>query len=135
MRTAVALCFLALTLAACGTTPKDSAKGFKGDQRTVADTVEGLESAARKNDAGKVCTQLLAQSLLAALKKQGTNCSTAVKEAFKDADSVDITVKTVTIAAAKATAKVTSGTGSNAKGDTLALVKVGTGWRISSLAG
>jgi hypothetical protein len=135
MRSAVALCFLALTLGACGTTPKDSAKGFKGDQRTVANTVEGLETAARKNDADKVCTQLLAQSLLAALKQQGTNCSTAVKEAFKDADSVDITVKSVTIAAAKATAKVTSGTGSNAKDDTLALVKVGTGWRISSLAG
>jgi hypothetical protein len=134
MRTAAALCFLTLTLAACGSAPKDSAKDFKGDQRAVANTVESLESAARKSDADKVCTQLLAQSLLDALKKQGTNCATAVKEAFKDADSVDITVNGVTIDAAKATAKVTSGTGSNKKGDTLQLEKSGAAWRIASLA-
>ena len=88
MRTAIALCFLALTLAACGAAPKDSAEDFKGDQRNVANTVEDLEAAARKSDGDKVCAQLLAPSLLDTLKKQGTNCTTAVKEAFKDADSV-----------------------------------------------
>ncbi len=135
MRAAIALCFLALTLAACGAAPKDSATGFKGDQRNVANTVEDLEAAARKNDSDKVCAKLLAKSLLDALRKQGTTCTTAVKDAFKDADSFDLTVANVTIGAGKASAKVTSGTGSKKANDTLELVKVGAGWRIASLAG
>ncbi len=133
MRSALALCVLALTLAACGAAPRDSAKDFSGAERAVADTVEELESAARKSNSDQVCTKLLAASLLATLKKQGTTCTTAVEQAFKDADSVDLTVDDVTITADKAVAKVTSGTGSKKKADTLELEKAGAGWRISSL--
>ncbi len=133
MRPALALCVLALTLAACGDAPRDSAKDFSGAERVVADAVEELESAARKSDSDQVCTKLLADSLLATLKKQGTNCSTAVEEAFKDADSVDLTVDDVSINADKAVARVTSGTGSKKKVQTLELEKAGAGWRISSL--
>lgn len=133
MRPAIALCLMALALAGCGDVPKDSAKEFKGDQRNVANTVEDLEAAARKNDSDEVCTKLLAKSLLDTLEKQGKNCTTAVADAFRDADAFDLTVDGVTIDASKASAKVTSGTGSNKKNDTLELVKVGAGWRIASL--
>ncbi|MBW3653751.1 MAG: nuclear transport factor 2 family protein, partial [Actinobacteria bacterium] len=79
------------------------------------------------------CTTLLSERLLATLKEQGTNCTTAVREAFNDASSTDLTVEDVTISGDTATAKVTSGSGSNEKTDTLQLEKAGTGWRISSL--
>jgi hypothetical protein len=133
MRPALLLCVLALTLTACGAAPRDSTKKFTGDERAVAKAVEDLESAARDNDSAAVCTKLLAEQLLTTLKEQGRNCETAVKDAFKDADSKDLTVDDVTISGEKASAKVTSGTGDSTRTDTLELEKAGAGWRISSL--
>jgi hypothetical protein len=124
-----------LAVAGCGSTAKDSSKDFKGDERAVAAVIENLESTARKNDEAKICTTLLTPSLLDALKKQGTNCKTAVREALKDTDSFDLQVDDVTIRGTKATAKVTSGTGSNKKTDTLELERIGNAWKIASLGG
>lgn len=131
MRPALVLCLLALTLTACGAAARDSAEEFTGEQAAVAAAVEDLESAARDNDSGETCTKLFTAGLLAAIKG---NCETAVEDAFKDADSVDLTVEQVSINGTKATAKVTSGTGSNETTETLTLEKVGAAWRISSLA-
>jgi len=134
MRSALALCLLALTLTACAATPRDSAKEFKGDQAAVAAAVEDLESAARDTDASETCTKLFSASLLATIKARGKNCENAVEDAFKDADIVDLTVDKVSITGTKATATVTSGTGSKKQTETLALEKVGAAWRISSLS-
>jgi hypothetical protein len=135
MRSLAALCLLALLLAGCGAAPRDSAKDFKGDERNVADVVERLEKAARDDDPGIVCKTLLSSKLLAALRTQGTNCNTAVKEAFKDADSLDLTVEDVTISGATATAKVKYRSLSKDKTTTLTLEREGSAWKISSLGG
>jgi hypothetical protein len=133
MRPLVLLCFLAFWLSACGAEPRDSAKEFTGDERAVAAAVEDLESAARDDDSEAVCTKLLHESLLTRLEQRGTSCKSAIDDAFDDADSVDLSVEDVTITGSRATARVTSGTGSNTKTDTLELEKVGAAWRISSL--
>ena len=133
MRPALLLCLLALALTACGTAPRDSAEDFSGAERAVAAAVEDLEAAARDNDNEAVCTELLAERLLSTLERQGTNCATAVEDAFRDADTLDLTVEDVTIDGTSATAEVTSGTGDNEKTDTLELERVGSAWRISSL--
>jgi hypothetical protein len=133
MRTFLAVCALALVLSACGATPRDSAKDFSGAKRSVAVAVEDVENAARKDDPDAFCTTLLTDGVLAALKKQGTNCVTAAKQAFKDADSLDLSVDEVSISGNTATAKVTSGTGSKKKTDTLELEKSGSAWKIASM--
>ena len=133
MRPALLLCVLVLSLAACGAEPRDSAKEFTGDERAVAAAVEDLESAARDNDTEAVCTKLFAQRLLSTLQQRRTDCATAVEDAFRDADAMEITVDEVTISGDTARAKVTSGTGANKKTDTLELERVGADWRISSL--
>jgi hypothetical protein len=133
MRPVVVLCVLALGLSACGAAPRDSAKDFSGAKRDVATTVEDVEDAAGKDDVNRLCTKLLSDDLLAALKKQGTNCATAVKQAFKNADSTDLTVDDVSVGARTATAKVTSGTGSRKATYMLELEKVGASWKISSM--
>ncbi len=134
MRTSAILSLLLLALAGCGGgTPRDSATQFKGEERKVAAPVEALEDAARAGKSATVCTKLLTDRLLAQLKQQGTNCTTAVKEAFKDADSLDLTVDDVTIAGDKATAKVISGSGDDEKTDTLDLARDGTAWKIDQL--
>jgi hypothetical protein len=134
MRSGLALCVLAVALTACGSAaPRNSAEEFSGVERAVAATVENIENAARDNDADRFCTRLLSDRLLATLKQQGTDCTTAVREAFKDASSKDLTVEDVSISGDTATAKVISGTGSNEKTDTLRLEKAEAGWKISSL--
>ncbi len=133
VRSVVALCLVALVMSGCGAAAKDSAKSFKGEQAAVASAVEDLESAARKNKPDTVCSKLLSDKRLATLKQQGTNCKTAVKEAFQDADSFDLTVDKVTISGDTASARVVSGTGSEKKTDTLALTRSGTIWKIDSL--
>jgi len=134
MRSALVVCLLALALSACGsTTPRDSAEEFSGDERAVAAAVESMEEAARENDSDRLCTKLLSEELLAAVKEEGTNCVTAGRDAFKDASSKDLTVDDVSISGDTATVEVTSGAGSNEKTDTLELEKAGANWRISSL--
>jgi hypothetical protein len=133
MRSAAALCLLALVLAGCGPPPRDSAKDFKGEQQTVAKVVERLEQAARDDDPAFVCKQLLSTKLLDALRRQGTNCNTAVKEAFKDADSFDLTVDKVAISGSTATVNVKYRSLSKDKTATLTLEREGATWKISSL--
>ena len=134
MRPALVLCFVALVLTACGSAaPRDSAEEFDGPERAVANAVEAMETAARDDDATEMCTKLLSERLLSALEQQGTNCATAVREAFKDASSKDLTVYDLTISGDTATAKVTSGSGSKEKTDTLELERAGSTWKISSL--
>jgi hypothetical protein len=134
MRTALTLCLLAFVLSACGSNaPSDSAEDFSGAERAVATTVEEMEDAAREDDPDRLCTELFSEQLLAALKRQGTNCATAAREAFEDASSKELTVEDVTISGDTATAKVISGTGSNEKTDTLQFQRAGSAWKISAL--
>ncbi|MDX6689426.1 MAG: hypothetical protein QOG15_883 [Solirubrobacteraceae bacterium] len=135
MRTAAVLCALlvAVSAAGCGAGSTDSSKGFSGEKRTVAKAVENFEQASRDGNEKRICTELLSGTLLAALKKQGTNCTTAVKEALKDTDSFDLKVKGVTISGPRASVKVESGSSSDKKTDTLTLEREGSTWKISSL--
>jgi hypothetical protein len=132
MRLLAALCLLAFAVAGCGATPRDSAQDFKGDQRAVAAVVERVERAARDDKPEVVCTQLLSSTLLEALRKQGTDCKTGVKESFRDADSLDITVDDVVIQGTHATVKAGYRRGSEDRTATLELDRDGGAWKISS---
>ena len=134
MRKIVLFGVLALTVIGCGGAARDSAKEFKGEQGQVAAVIERIEKAAREDKPDVVCENLLTEERLALVKKLGTNCKTGVKDAFKDADSFDITVDKVTVSGDAATAKITSGRGSNKKSDTLELKREGTAWKVDSLA-
>lgn len=120
-------------LAGCGAASQDSAKEFKGEERVVAVAVEDLEDAARRDQPQLICERLLARSLVARLRRAGTNCRTAVNEALEDADAFDLTAEDVTIRGTSATVRVTSGTGSDEKTDTLLLEREGRAWKIASL--
>jgi hypothetical protein len=135
VRKTALLSVLALAVTGCGAVAKDSTKDFKGEKQKVAAAIEQLETAARDDKPDVVCSRLLTAARLAIIKERGTNCKTGVKDAFKDADTLDITVDAVTITGDAATAKITSGTGSKKKSDTLGLKRDGAVWKIDSLAG
>ena|ERR1700754_5114154 len=134
-RLAVLLSAGALTLSACGTTTKDSATDFKGDQKAVAQAVEDLQSASKKGDESKICTDLLAPALVTKIKAHDKDgCEPALKDALRDVDSYELQVKKVAISGTNATATVTSDIGKDDdRTDTLTLVKVGNAWKISEL--
>jgi hypothetical protein len=133
VRTAAVLSLLALVATGCGGATKDSTKQFKGEEQKVASVVEQIEKAARDNKPDTVCAKLFTPARLKIIKTLGTNCRTGVKDAFKDADSFDLTVDDVTIDGDTATAKITSGTGSKKKTDMLSLKRDGTVWKVDAL--
>jgi hypothetical protein len=130
----------ALALGACGQTSKDSAKGFKGDQQAVAQTIENLqtEGSKRTSDSSrKICNDLLAPDLVARIKQASSKpCDVVIKDALGDADSFELQVQKVTINGDQATAVVQSqASGNKDRTDTLTLKKVGNAWKIAALGG
>jgi hypothetical protein len=131
---------LALLLAAaglatgCGASTSNSASKFSGVKKDVATTVDDLSSAAKKSDEAKICTDLLTPALIATLRaSNASSCNTAVNDAIKDAETFDMTVKTVNVSGNNATAVVDSK--NKSANDTFALEKVGGRWKISSFGG
>src|SRR5690349_19119824 len=133
-RLVAVLVALPLVLGACGQTEKDSAGDFKGDQKAVAQAVEDLQTASRKRDEGKICSQLLAPALVDKIKTaSNTTCEKVLGDALRDVDSFELQVKKVAVNGTTATATVTSDTGKKNRTDTLQLQKVGNAWKIATL--
>jgi hypothetical protein len=122
-------------LAGCtqSTTSTDSSGKFRGQQRLVANAIEDFQSAASKGDQGKVCRDLLAQSLRARLSRGAGGCLATVDAVLKDTDTFELTVQSVRISGGKATARVQEDTGDHTRTVTLGLVKEGPGWKLALL--
>ena len=114
------------------TTSDDSSGKFRGEQRLVANTVEDFESAASKGDQDQICRELLAKPLVATYVRRGGTCEKVVDGVLRDSDSFGLTVQSVRIAAAQATARVKADRGKKDVIRSLTLVKEGPGWRISA---
>jgi hypothetical protein len=125
---------VAVAVAGCTTqtTSDDSSGKFRGEQRLVANTVEDFESAASKGDQDQICRELLAKPLVAEYARRGGTCEKVVDGVLRDSDSFGLTVQSVRIATAQATARVKADRGKKDVIRTVTLVKEGTGWRISA---
>jgi hypothetical protein len=125
---------VAVAAAGCTTqtSSNDSSGKFRGEQRLVANTVEDFESAASKGDQDQICRELLAKPLIATYARRGGTCEKVVDGVLRDTDSFGLTVQSVRIADAQATARVKADRGKNDIIQSLTLVKEGPGWRISA---
>jgi hypothetical protein len=132
-RTVVLLLAAAGIATGCGTAGSNSSSDFTGSKKDVAKTVEDLESASRRSDEARICRDLLATSLIDALSTGGKNCDSAMSDALDDADTFDMTVKSVTVTGTNATAVVDSK--EKSANDTFKLQRVGGRWKISSFGG
>src|SRR3712207_440710 len=106
MRRASALLPLLLVLAACGQTTADSTEDFQGEEQAVAQVVEDLQRAGERNDAEKICRDILARDLSARLQQAGTSCASELERAIEDADDFELVVEDVTVTGATARATV-----------------------------
>jgi hypothetical protein len=125
---------VAVAAAGCTTqtSSNDSSGKFRGEQRLVANTVEDFESAASKGDQDQICRELLAKPLIATYARRGGTCEKVVDGVLRDTDSFGLTVESVRIADAHATARVKADRGKKDIIQSLTLVKEGPGWRISA---
>jgi Domain of unknown function (DUF4878) len=117
----------------CGATGSNSSSSFTGPKKDVANAVEDLESAARKSDEAKICTDLLSSRLIGTFRATGKTCNKAISDALDDSDTFDLSVKSVTVSGSTASAVVQSKRKTGT--DTFQLVKEGGVWKIASLGG
>jgi hypothetical protein len=123
---------LTLALAGCSTAGSSSSK-FSGAQGDVAKVVSDLAQAGQRKDAQKICTQIIAQSLVRQIGAAGTTCQAEMKKAIDDADDFDLTVQRVNVHGSQATAVVKRGkTGPTA---TFKFVRQQGSWRATSFGG
>jgi hypothetical protein len=126
------LCAIALAagLAACGETASTS--GFNGESHNVAQTVSNFQSDATAGDQKKLCENDLAATVTAHLHGAG-GCQAALKEQLHEIDALSLTIQSIAVNGANATAHVKSTYSGKNHVSALKLVKEGSRWKISGV--
>jgi copper chaperone CopZ len=124
---------LALGLGACGTSTT-STSSFKGEQHAVAETIANLQSHGTALEAKKVCSQDLASAVVIPLDKATGGCVKAIERQLKEIDSFEVTVESVKVSGATATAQVKSVHEGKQKVSTVDLQKENGRWKISGVS-
>lgn len=119
-------------LAACGTT--GSATNFKGESHGVAETISNFASNASTANAQKVCSEALAKSVTSRLEADGSSCTKALEGQLAEIDNYELTVKSVDIKGATATATVRTMESGKSRERTVLLVREGNSWKITGVS-
>jgi hypothetical protein len=121
---------LAIGLAACGETASSS--NFKGESHNVAQTVSNFQADATSADQKKLCENDLAATLTARLSGGG-GCQAVLKNQLHEIDALNMTIESIAVSGAGATAHVKSTYSGKSRITTLTLVKEGSRWKISGV--
>ncbi len=114
----------ALSLAACGSNPRDQVKS----------KVQELGQAAASHDYRRICDDVLAPALVLRLRAYGISCERAMRIAFTGVRNPAISIGSVTVSGSTASVITLSmAAGQRASLQTIELIKTARGWRISSL--
>ncbi len=119
---------VALGLTACGETASTSS--FKGESHGVAQSVSDFQSDATAGDQKKLCENDLSSALTARLKSSG-GCQTVLKNQLHELDALNLTIESIAVNGATASARVKSTWSGKSRTTTLSLVKEGARWKIS----
>ena len=122
----------ALALGGCGAQQDADGEEFEGAEAEVAQVVEDLQSAAQQGDAEELCSRILSRELAGELAAGGSQCVDEMQKAVGDVNDFDLEVTGVTISGSTARAEVSQSEDMTA---TFELVRDGSGWRVTSLAG
>jgi hypothetical protein len=128
---------LLLVVALAGCSPQGTTssvdKFTNTDERAVAQKVEDLEDAGKRNKPDDICSNILAQRLVSQLDAAGTDCATEMKKAIEDANDFDLEVQKVTISGTSATAEVKRG--QDGPIEKMQFAREKGDWRATSLSG
>jgi hypothetical protein len=105
-------------------------------QEQVRTTLDEFARAMTAKDYQSLCDEVLAPKLIEKLQQVGLPCEIAMQRAFQDVQNPRLTIGKITVAKDEksATAEVrTSASGQAPSQDTVELVPVKDGWRVSTL--
>jgi hypothetical protein len=128
---------LPVLIAGCGTGAVSTA-GLSGTQKAIATTISNFQSDAETNDTSKLCSTDLAPALVRSLSTGGHTCTSVLSSQLKivDAFSLSLANDSIKVTGNNATAVVQDTySGKTTHQDTITLVKSGTVWKISGIAG
>lgn len=129
MRRALAAAAAAVTLlAGCGSGPSA--------QEQVRQTLDEFGRATAAKDYQALCDRVFAPELVTKLTEVGLPCEVAMQRSFEDVENPRLTIGRITVAEDEKSAKAevrSSATGQEPSRDTVTLVPVEDGWRVSSL--
>jgi copper chaperone CopZ len=123
---------LAVGLAACGAAAV-STSGFKGEDHAVAQAISNLQSDVTAGDEQKICANDLASAVVARLQGATGGCKQAITGQLAEVDSLELSVESVQVSGATASARVKSVYEGKSRLSTLALQKESGKWKISAL--
>lgn len=131
---AAGLCTLALAAGpvACGETASTS--GFNGESHNVAQAVSNFQSDTTAGDQKKLCENDLAATVTARLRG-ASGCQAVLKEQLHEIDALGLTIESIAVNGASATAHVKTTYSGKSRITTLTLVKEGARWKISGASG
>jgi hypothetical protein len=124
----------AATLAGCSLGGDEEPRPISGQAKRVAQVIEELERAARRQDFAAICDDLL--STAARRRAGGRDCAKLLQDSAGEVrrPSIRLIAIELTRDGARATVR-TRARGQTAVEDTLVLVREGRDYRIESLAG
>ena len=105
---------------------------FEGDEKLVAETLDDLSSAGRRDDAEQICSRLLSARLVEQLGAR--RCVDVVGEQIEDAQVFDLEVDRVTVTGDRATARVVSDFDGEEQPRTVTLVREGGRFKLDAIA-
>ena len=128
----VALCALAFAvgLGACGETTSTSR--FTGESHNVAQTISDFQSDATTREQKKLCQNDLAVAVTTRLRSAG-GCQAALKSQLLQLDALNLTIESIAVKGATASARVKSTYSGKNRITTLELVREGSRWKISGV--
>ncbi len=123
---------LALGLSACAATVSTS--GLKGEAKAAAETIKDLQSNVTAGEEKKICEDDLSSAVVKRLAGSSGGCQEAIKKQLAEISAVELTVESVQVSGATATAKVKSIYSGKKAISTMTLVKEGKKWKISAFS-
>ena len=126
-----------MALSGCGAAAV-STSGLSGPQKDIATAISNFQSDAETSDSSKLCTSDLAPSVVQSLSTAGHTCSAVISSQLKivDAFALSLIANSIKVNGNTATAKVQdTQSGKTTHVDTITLVKSGSTWKISGIAG
>lgn len=117
-----------LTLTGCGSREPS-------DAEQVRTLLADFATATREKDYGTLCDEIFSPSLLKGVQGIGLPCEVAMRNSLGEVENPRLTVGNVQVDDGKARAEVrTSADNQEPSRDTLEMVRLKGGWRVSSLS-